>query len=201
MVLRGDGRVQGGMFSHMSLEERVPADHPLREARKVTDTVLRSLSAEFNRYMRSRDDRRSLPSLSCGHWLLQVFFSVLSEMLVFEQIDNSLLFRWFVRLGMDDTVWSHAVFSKNRCRLLNSEVAQHFFAEVNCQAEVHVRRPFHNGRRADLGVGFAEGLRPKDGLGGYGTNFHGQSEPIRRTSPRPIPMRGFTSGVTTRSRG
>jgi len=65
--------------------------------------------------------------------LLQVFFSVRSERLLVEQIDYNLLFRWFVGLGMDDGVWNHAVFSKNRDRLLNSEVAQRFFAEVNRQ--------------------------------------------------------------------
>ena len=72
--------------------------------------------------------------------LLQVFFSVRSERLLVEQIDYNLLFRWFVGLGMDDAVWNHAVFSKNRDRLLNSEVAQRFFAEVNRSGEeVHER--------------------------------------------------------------
>ena len=67
--------------------------------------------------------------------LLQVFFSIRSERLLVEQIDYNLLFRWFVGLGMDDVVWNHAVFSKNRDRLLTSEVAQRFFAEVNRQAK------------------------------------------------------------------
>ena len=67
--------------------------------------------------------------------LLQVFYSVRSERLLVEQIDYNLLFRWFVGLGMDDAVWNHAVFSKNRDRLLTSDVAQRFFAEVNKQAK------------------------------------------------------------------
>jgi IS5 family transposase len=67
--------------------------------------------------------------------LLQVFYSVRSERLLVEQIDYNLLFRWFVGLGMDDSVWNHAVFSKNRDRLLTSDVAQQFFAEVNKQAK------------------------------------------------------------------
>ena len=78
---------------------------------------------------------RSRRSIFCGRLLLQVFYSVGSERLLVEQIDYNLLFRWFVGLGMDDAVWNHAVFSKNRDRLLSSDVAQRFFAEVNKQAK------------------------------------------------------------------
>ncbi len=91
--------------------------------------------------------------------LLQVFYSVRSERLLVEQIDYNLLFRWFVGLGMDDAVWNHAVFSKNRDRLLTSEVAQEFFAEV----QKHARRfmsdeHFTGGWHADRGVGLAKEL-------------------------------------------
>ena len=79
--------------------------------------------------------RRLRRSTFCGRCLLQVFYSVRSERLLVEQIDYNLLFRWFVGLGMDDAVWNHAVFSKNRDRLLTSDVAQRFFAEVNKQAK------------------------------------------------------------------
>lgn len=72
---------------------------------------------------------------AAGALLLQAFYSVLSERQLVEQLDYNLLFRWFVGLGMDDAVWSHAVFSKNRDRLLTSELAQQFFAEVNRQAK------------------------------------------------------------------
>jgi len=140
MDMRGDERVQDGMFSYVSLEQRVPADHPLREVRKVTDTVLRSLSSEFDALYAESGRPSIAPEYILRALLLQVFFSVRSERLLVEQIDYNLLFRWFVGLGMDDEVWNHAVFSKNRDRLLNSEVAQHFFAEVNRQGEeVHAR--------------------------------------------------------------
>ena len=118
-----------------SLGQRVPADHPLREVRKVTDTVLRSLSAEFDALYAESGRPSIAPEYILRALLLQVFFSVRSERLLVEQIDYNLLFRWFVGLGMDEAVWNHAVFSKNRDRLLNSEVAQHFFAEVNRQAK------------------------------------------------------------------
>ncbi len=87
------------------------------------------------RCMRTLGARRLRRSTSCGRLLLQVFYSVRSERLLVEQIDYNLLFRWFVGLGMDDAVWNHAVFSKNRDRLLTSDVAQQFFAEVNKQAK------------------------------------------------------------------
>ena len=87
------------------------------------------------RCMRTRGGRRLRRSIFCGRCLLQVFYSVRSERLLVEQIDYNLLFRWFVGLGMDDAVWNHAVFSKNRDRLLTSDVAQRFFAEVNQQAK------------------------------------------------------------------
>lgn len=102
--MRGDERVQDGMFSYVSLEQRVPQDHPLRAVRKLTDAVLQTLNLEFNALY--ADSGR--PSIAPEHilWalLLQVFYSVRSERLLVEQIDCNLLFRWFVGLGMDDAV-------------------------------------------------------------------------------------------------
>ena len=111
--MRSDERVQDGMFSYVSLEQRVPEDHPLRSVRKLTDGVLRSLDALY-----AGSGRPSIaPEYILRALLLQVFFSMRSERLLVEQIDYNLLFRWFVGLGMDDVVWNHAVFSKNRDRL------------------------------------------------------------------------------------
>ena len=132
--MRGDERVQDGMFSYVSLEQRVPVDHPLRAVRKLTDAVLGSLSAEFDALYADSGRPSIAPEYILRALLLQVFYSVRSERLLVEQIDYNLLFRWFVGLGMDDAMWNHAVFSKNRDRLLNSEVAQKFFAEVNLHA-------------------------------------------------------------------
>ncbi len=123
------------MFSYVSLEQRVPQDHPLRAVRKLTDTVLRTLSAEFDALYADSGRPSIAPEYILRALLLQVFYSVRSERLLVEQIDYNLLFRWFVGLGMDDAMWNHAVFSKNRDRLLTSDVAQQFFAEVNKQAK------------------------------------------------------------------
>src|SRR6202007_802906 len=133
--MRGDERVQEGMFSYVSLEERVPQDHPLRAVRKLTDQVLRSLSGEFDQLYAATGRRSIAPEYILRALLLQVFYSIRSERLLVEQIDYNLLFRWFVGLGMDDAVWNHAVFSKNRDRLLSSAVAQQFFSEGNRKAK------------------------------------------------------------------
>ena len=125
------------MFSCVTLEQRVPQDHPLRAIRKLTDTVLQSLSAGFDALYSSSGRPSIAPEYVLRALLLQAFYSVRSERQLVEQLDYNLLFRWFVGLGMDDAVLNHAVFSKNRDRLLNSEVAQQFFTAVNEQA-----RPF-----------------------------------------------------------
>lgn len=132
--MRGDKRVQDGMFSFVSLEQRVTQDHPLRVVRKLTDKVLRSFSPEFDALYAGS----GRPSIAAEYilraLLLQVFCSMRSELLV-EQIVYSLFFRRFAGLGMEDAVWNHAVFSKNRDRLLTYEVVQRLFAELNKQAK------------------------------------------------------------------
>ena len=133
--MRGDERTQDGMFSYVSLEQRVAADHPLRAVRRLTDAVLGTLSPELDALYAASGRPSIAPEYILRALLLQVFYSVGSERLLVEQIDYNLLFRWFVGLGMDDAVWNHAVFSKNRDRLLSSDVAQRFFAEVNKQAK------------------------------------------------------------------
>jgi transposase len=133
--MRGDERVQDGMFRYVSLEQRVLADPPLRAVGKLTDVVLRSLSAELDALYADSGRPSIAPESILRGLLLQVFYSVRSERLLVEPIDYHLLLRWLVGLGMDDAVWNHAVFSKNRDGLLTSDVAQRFFAEVNKQAK------------------------------------------------------------------
>ena len=123
--MRGDERVQDGIFSYVRLEQRVPQDHPLRAIRTLTDEVLRSLSADFDALYSDHGRPSIAPEYVLRALLLQAFYSVRSERQLIEQINYNLLFRWFVGLGIEDAVWNHAVFSKNRDRLLNSEVAQH----------------------------------------------------------------------------
>ena len=164
------------MFSYISLEQRVPQDHPLRSVRRLTDAVLRTLSPEFDALYSDSGRPSIAPGYILRALLLQVFYSVRSERLLVEQIDYNLLFRWFVGLGMDDAVWNHAVFSKNRDRLLNSEVAQEFFAAVNQQA-TRFMSDEHFTVDGTLIAAWAsqKSFRPKDGSDkdDDGTNFHG----------------------------
>ena len=183
MGMRGDERIQDGMFSYVSLEQRVPADHPLRGVRKLTDAVLRSLSPEFDALYAESGRPSIAPEYILRALLLQVFFSIRSERLLVEQIDYNLLFRWFVGLGMDDAVWNHAVFSKNRDRLLTSDVAQRFFAEVNQQAKKFMSDE-HFTVDGTLIQAWAsqKSFRSKDGSDdgdGGGANFHGQKRSNR----------------------
>src|SRR2546430_9875756 len=133
--MRGDDQqLQTGMFSYVALEDRIPADHPLRGVRKLVDAVLAGMSKEFDG-LYSEVGRPSIaPERLLRALLLQVFYSVRSERLLMEQLNYNLLFRWFVGLEIDEEVWNHAVFSKNRDRLLNQELAQKFFAHVKEQA-------------------------------------------------------------------
>jgi transposase len=163
------------MFSYVSLEQRVPADHPMRGVRKLTDRVLQSLSGELDKLYADSGRPSIAPEYILRALLLQVFYSVRSERLLVEQIDYNLLFRWFVGLGMDEAVWNHAVFSKNRERLLNSEVAQQFFAEVNQQGKKFMSDE-HFTVDGTLIQAWAsqKSFRRKDGSDDDGANFHGQ---------------------------
>jgi|SRR5215831_5248444 len=128
--MRGDDIQQGAMFSYLSPEQRVPADHPLRPIRKMVDTVLKRLSARFEA-MYAEGGRPSIPPEKLLRaLLLQCLYSVRSERMLVEQLDYNLLFRWFVGLNMDDPIWDFTVFSKNRERLLEAEVSRAFFEEI-----------------------------------------------------------------------
>jgi len=164
------------MFSYVSLEQRVPLEHPLRAIRKLTDEVLRSLDSDFDALYADLGRPSIAPEYLLRALLLQVFYSIRSEGLLVEQIDYNLLFRWFVGLGMDDAVWEHSVFSKNRDRLLTSSVAQRFFAEVNLRATKFMSDE-HFTVDGTLIQAWAshKSFRSKDGKDeGDGTDFHGQ---------------------------
>jgi len=126
--------MQPGMFSYIALEDRIPAGHPLRAVRQLVDVVLAEMSPEFDRLYAERGRRSIPPERLLRALLLQVFYSIRSERMLIEQLDYNLLFRWFVGLAMDEAVWNHAVFSKNRDRLLNQETARSFFARIKQQA-------------------------------------------------------------------
>jgi transposase len=162
------------MLSYVTLEKRVPQDHPLREIRRITDLVLRSLSGEFDSLYSASGRPSIAPEYVLRALLLQAFYSVRSERQLVEQLNYNLLFRWFVGLSMDDAVWNHAVFSKNRERLLTSDVAQQFFAAVNEQAKRFMSDE-HFTVDGTLIQAWAsqKSFRKKDGSDDDGTNFHG----------------------------
>ena len=136
--MRGDEKQQGGMFSYVSMEERVPPDHPLRAIRRLVDQILARMSKRFDK-MYAENGRPSIPpERLLRALLLPTFYSIRSERMLMEQLDYNLLFRWFVGLEMDEPVWNHAVFSKNRERLLNETVSREFFSEVLEQAKPHL---------------------------------------------------------------
>jgi len=128
--MRGTDTQQSGMFSYLSPEERVPERHALRAIRRMTDEVLQGLSAKFDE-LYSATGR---PSIAPEKLLLQILYTIRSERLLMEQLQYNLLFRWFVGLNMDEPVWVATVFTKNRDRLLEGEIASLFFASVVAQA-------------------------------------------------------------------
>src|ERR1700690_3571679 len=125
--MRGDDEQQLDVFSYVSPERRIPQDHPLRSVRAMADDALRDLRPRFNK-LYSKTGRPSIaPEKLLRALLVQALYSVRSERMLMEQLDYSLLFRWFVGLNMDDPIWDVTVFTKNRQGLLAGEIAEAFF--------------------------------------------------------------------------
>ena len=136
--MRGDDKQQLGVFSYVSAEQRVPADHPLRAIRTMVDEALAGLSGHFDTLYAVSGRRSIAPEKLVRALLLQALYSVRSERQLMEQMDYNLLFRWFVGLNMDDAIWDVTVFTKNRERLIKGEVAERLLLAVVEQA--HARR-------------------------------------------------------------
>jgi transposase len=178
--MRGEDEKQDAMFSYVSPEKRVPADHPLRSIRAMVDQVLKEMSPRFAR-LYARVGRPSIPpERLLRALLLQIFYSVRGERLLMEQLDYNLLFRWFVGMTMDEKVWDHSVFSKNRDRLLNEEVAEAFFQRV-----LKIAQPYLSDEHFTVDGTLIEAwasqksFRPKEEEPGLGTgnrevNFRGE---------------------------
>ena len=125
--MRGADERSGSLFSYVDLEWRVPADHPLRAIRVMVNVALAELDAEFMA-MYAPIGRPSIPPEKLlRSSLLQAFYTIRSERQLMERLNFDLLFRWFVGLGIDDEVWDHSVFSKNRDRLLEAEISAKFW--------------------------------------------------------------------------
>jgi transposase len=133
--VRGDDEQNGHLFSYLSPEQRVPADHPLRVMRRMTDAALTRLSPRFEAIYSAIGRPSVAPEKLLRALLLQILYSVRSERLLMEQLEYNLLFRWFVGLDMDDPVWTPTTFTKNRDRLLEGEIARAFFEDVTAQAQ------------------------------------------------------------------
>src|ERR1700677_1334122 len=128
--MRGTDHDQGAMYSYLSPEERVRKDHPLRAIRELTDEILKRMSPLFDAMYADGGRPSIAPEKLLRAQLLQMLYSVRSERLLMEEIDYSILFRWFVGLNLDDGVWDATTFTKNRDRLLEAAVAQEFLAQV-----------------------------------------------------------------------
>jgi transposase len=134
--MRGSDEASGSLFSYVDLEERIPARHPLRKIRQIVNDALASLDAELDR-LYSAEGRPSIaPERLIRASLVQILFSIRSERQLMEQMQYNLLFRWFVGLGIDDPVWVPTVFTKNRDRLLTTEVSRKLLAAILAHRDV-----------------------------------------------------------------
>ena len=183
--MRGEQRRSEGLFSYVRLEERIARDHPLRAILALVNEVLAALSGRFEQ-LYSHTGRPSIaPEYLLRATLLQAFFTIRSERQLMEQINYNLLFRWFVGLSIDDAVWDHSVFSKNRDRLLEADVAREFLSALLSLPKVkQLLSSDHFSVDGTLIEAWAsmKSFRPRDGSGeppdGNGRNsersFHGE---------------------------
>lgn len=176
--MRGSDKRSGELFSYVDLEDRIPEKHPLRLILRIVNDALITLNAEFALLYADRGRSSIAPERLLRASLLQAFYSIRSERQLMEQLDYNLLYRWFVGLGIDDAVWDHSTFSKNRDRLLQADVAAKFLQAVLQHPKV---KPLLSDEHFSVDGTLVEAwasmksFRPKDGSDdGGGENFHGQ---------------------------
>lgn len=133
--MRGEIDSQGALFSYVSVEERIAADHPLRRVKAQADAVLAAMSAQFDAMYASVGRPSIAPERLLKATLLIALYSVRSDRLFCEMLDYNLLFRWFLDMGLEERSFDHSTFSKNRARLIEHEIAKGFFAGVLKQAK------------------------------------------------------------------
>lgn len=134
--MRGADKRSGELFSYVDLEKRVRKDHPLRPIREMANAALAVLAKDFAALYSGMGRPSIPPEMLLRAMLLQAFYSIRSERQLMERLEFDLLFRWFVGLGVDDPVWDHSTFSKNRDRLLEGDIAAKFLAAVLAQPRV-----------------------------------------------------------------
>jgi transposase len=177
--MRGAFVDQGGLFSYISPEARVPTSHPLRKIRELVREVLGELNRSLGKLYASEGRPSIPPEQLLSALLLQVFYGIRSERQLMEQLDYNLLYRWFVGLSPDDPVWDPTTFTKNRDRLQNGEVFTKFMNKLLNHAQV---KPLLSDEHFSVDGTLIEAwasqksFRPKDGSGDEdgGANFHGQ---------------------------
>lgn len=185
--MRGNDIPQTSLFSFVDMEARIPKGHPLRRIRPLVDRSLARLESRLSA-MYSLEGRSSIaPEKLIRAMLVQILFSVRSERQLVEQLEYNILFRWFVGLGMDDQVWNHSTFSKNRDRLLDADLCQHLlrsvYEEATSSGLVSTEHFSVDGTLLDAWASH-KSFKPKDGSGGNDPNdgggrnaeadFHGQ---------------------------
>ena len=174
--MRGSFEDQGQIFSYMTLEERVPENHPLRRIRGLVRDILSAMDRDF-RKLYAREGRPSIPPEQLlSALLLQVFYGVRSERLLMEQMSYNLLFRWFAGLPADGKTWDATTFTKNRERLQEGDIFNRFMDRLLNHEEV---KPLLSDEHFSVDGTLIEAwashtsFKPQDGSGGDGTNFHG----------------------------
>jgi len=135
--MRGDDQKQAGMFSYLTLAQRIPADHPARQIRVLVDRALERMDAELEKLYSATGRPSIAPERLLRATLLMILFSIRSERQLMEQMNYNLLFRWFVGLEMDDAIWDVTVFTKNRERLIEGAVSQQLLEAVLVEAREH----------------------------------------------------------------
>ena len=162
--MRATDRISGSLFSYIDIEDRIPARHPLRKVKRIVDEALASLDAEFDRLYAAEGRPSIAPERLMRASLIQILSSVRSERQFMEQMQYNLLFRWFVGIGIDDAVWVATVFTKNRDRLLTTEIFAHVAGRrprPSGGGAAHVGRALLRRWYADQGVGLDESFQPR----------------------------------------
>lgn len=177
--MRGEVDQQPTMFSYVDLESRIPKQHPIRKIRKIVDKALPALEVAFNQMYSDRGRPSIPPEQLIRALLLQIFFTIRSERQLMERIDYDLLFRWFVGLSIDDVVWNHSVFSKNRDRLMAYDVDELLFEAIKKQGyakKLLSRDHFTVDGTLIEACASLKSFKPKDrdDDSDDGENFHGQ---------------------------
>jgi transposase len=174
--MRGDDREPESMFSYVSPEQRILQDHPMRAIRALVDEVLRDMSRKFDGLYAAIGRPSIKPERLLRAQLLQILYSIRSERLLMEQLDYNLLFRWFVGLPRDEPVWAPTVFTKNRDRLLNQQIARSFFRRVVEQAQGLMSDEHFtvDGTLIEAWGSQKSFQRKNGGTDGDGTNFRGK---------------------------